>query len=374
MSKNNNIKNFNPVIFLMSLGAGGLSIGFWVFLNYAIEHGKGLVTTTQVHQAAETLFQKIFYTTLEVMAVIFALIHVISLFYLMKKFFVWRKTAEYTKYMNDPLKNNGIMAMFLAIDMFFNIAFAIGNHFVLQNGPLFQPVMAPALAGWTVVYLFTMGTSMRILKTSFTKEFDMKKIHFGFMTHPFALAMLAVTGYGIAAFAKTPAIANIAFFLAMAPLLVAILLTIVKVITMFQHHLKNNLPDRNFLPSTFIVMPTIMLIFLSFFRMGHYFEHIFGYHVAETFYIFTTVVPFVFLTWYGIFGLTLIKGHYKDFKKFDVSQWGFICPLVAYSVIGTIANAMWLGGYMPGFYLIIGIVFLTSILYLKLLIRQIKSK
>lgn len=364
-------KEFNPIIFLMSLGAGGISIGFWIFLNYGLNHGKGLVTSTQVHNIAETLFQKIFYSSLEIGAIIFAIIHFVTLFYFLKHFFIWKKTKNYLNYMNNPLINNGIMAMFLAIDMAFNIAFSIGNHFIIQNGPLFQTIMLPALIGWGIVYLITMSFSLKILKTAFTKNFDMNKIHFGFMVHPFALAMLAVTGNGIAAFSKTPIIANTAFFLSLMPLMVAILLTIVKIVTMFQNHFKNNLPSRNFLPSTFIIMPTIMLIFLSFFRMGHYFEHIFKVDIGITYYIFNTIIPFAFLTWYGIFGLVLIKDYFKNFKEFNITQWGFICPLVAYVVIGSIVNKVWLGVSTILSILLTIIIIFTASLYFKLMYRQI---
>lgn len=366
-------ENFNPLSFLMSLGAGGLAIGFWIYLNYGLQHGKGLVTTTQIHQLAQTLSQKILYTTLETMAIIFATIHIITLIHFLKKYYHWKKTQNYTNFIQNPLKNNTIMTLFLALDMTFNLAFALGNHFILQNGIWFQKIMLPALLAWTIFYIFAMKTSLQILKTSLTTKFDTTKIHFGFMIHPFTLAMIAVTGNGISAFSKNPLIANTAFFLALIPLLLAILLTTIKFITSIHNHIKNGTPERNLIPSTFIIMPTIMLIFLSFFRIGHYFDHILNITFQKSYYILATTIPFAFMTWYAIFGLTLTKNYYKTFKQYNITQWGFICPLVAYIVIGTITNKIWLNTNPILSAILITFTFTTATIYLYLLKQHINS-
>ncbi|NCC71714.1 hypothetical protein EOM09_09150, partial [bacterium] len=325
---------------------------------FTIPHGDGLINTNQVHIDGINQFQNLFYYGIEFLAITLALIHIISLIYLLKKFFIWRKTKDYQDFLGNPMKNSAIMGIFLTIDMTFNVIFALGNHFFLKNGPYFQLIMGPALISWIILFLFAMFFSMKILKLSFTKEFNMDKMHFGFMIHPFALAMIAVTGFGIAAFSNNFAIASIAFFLSLLPLLSAILLTVIKIVTMFQHHMKNNLPDRNFLPSTLIVMPVIMLIFMSFYRIGHYLHNSLNIHISESYFIMITIIPFAFLTWYGIFALSLIKDYFKNFKDFDVSQWGFICPIAAFTVIGFFVSKLWLSVWMPlSYFLLIMVLF-----------------
>ncbi|GEM_PF-4440729 len=37
-------KKFNPLIFLASLGAGGIAVMPFVLMQYTIEHGEGLIT------------------------------------------------------------------------------------------------------------------------------------------------------------------------------------------------------------------------------------------------------------------------------------------------------------------------------------------
>ncbi len=368
-------KNFNPIMFLMPLGAGGLAIAFWVFLMFTVSHGAGMVHFDQVHTDSITAGQNILYSSVEVAAVVFGLIHFITLFYVLSKFLSWRKTDAYREYLNDPLRNNAIMIVFLAIDMAFNVVFALGNHFIFKNGDLFQLVMLPALIAWFVLFVISMYFSIKILSIMFTKEFDMNKMHFGFLAHPFSLVMIAVTGFGIAAFSGDFVIASVAFFLALMPLLVAMLLTLIKGVTMFQHHMRNNLPDRNFLPSTLMIMPIIMLIFLSLSRIGHYFHTHLGVEVGQMYFVFVTLIPFVFLNWYVIFGLVLIKNYFVNFKEFDVTQWAFICPVASYAVIGYFANASWLGAgtfLIWNFYLL-AITILGAALYFYLLFKQIKA-
>lgn len=369
--KNKNVENFNPVLFLMSLGAGGLAISLWAFLMFTIEHGKGMIHTGQVHEIAGGSSIIYLYMGIEILAAIMGIIHFITLFWLLGKFFKWKKTSAYQKYMENPLVNNSIMAVFLTIDMAFNVVFALGNHFILKNGEWFQLVMGPALIGWAILYAFAIGFSIKVLKIAFTKEFDMDKMHFGFLIHPFALAMIGVTGFGIAAFAQNFVISSIAFFMSLVPFAVAIMLTIVKLVAMFLHHFKNNLPDRNFLPSTLIVMPIFMLSFVSLFRMGHYINHQFGIEISPAYYIMITVIPFAFLNWYAIFGIALIKDYFKNFKDFNVSQWAFICPIAAYVVIGFFANKYWLGVFDVLSYFLLIVAIFGLILYFNLFFKQI---
>lgn len=368
----NSLKKFEPTLFLIPLGAGGLAITLWAFLMFTLNHGSVLITHSQIEDIAQNSIQLVLYTSVEVIATIMAIIHIITLIILLIQFLNWRKTKEYINYIKNPQVNSSIMTIFLTIDMFFNVVFAIGNHFFFTKYGIFQTVMAPALITWTLLYFITMMFSIRILKTMFTNNFDIDKMHFGFLIHPFALSMLAVTGFGIAAFSESFIISSIAFFLALAPWSVSILLLIVKIVTMFQHHFKNNLPDRNFLPSTLIVMPIVMLIFMSLFRMGHYLHNQLHIEVNPSYYIFVTMIPFVFLLWYGIFSLTLIKDYFKNFKEFNVTQWAFICPIAATSVIGYFANKFWLGIYTPLSFTILIFSLVGVVLYFNLLIKQIK--
>ena len=365
-------KEFNPILFLMSLGSGGLSIAFWAFINFTIDHGKGLIKYSQVHSGILNAEQSLLYSFLELCMIIFVLIHLVTLVILLFSFFKWKSTKSYKIYMDNPLTNNGIMAMFLAINMTLNIFFMIGNYFLTPISNNFQAMMFPGLIIWLILYLFIMRMSITILKKAFTTHFDIDKMHFGFLLHPFALAMLAVTGTAIAGMANNSLIAHTAFFLTLVVQLPGILLLSIKLISMFQHHFKNSMPDVEFLPSTFLVMPTVMLFGITFIRIGHYLHHQFDVTISNMYYALIAVSVFAFMTWYLLFGIILLKDYFKNHFKFHVTQWSFVCPLVAYSVIGIQVYAFWVQTSIIFYYILI-ILIITSIFYIFTLIRQIKN-
>lgn len=197
--------------------------------------------------------------------------------------------------------------------------------------------MMPALIFWIVIWFFLMRIEIKLLRISFEKSFDTTKIHFGWLLHPFALGMLTVTGTGIAALAANASIANTAAFLSTASGTMGFFLLIVKMITLFKSHFAaGGMPERQFFPSFLIVIPNITLYAISAFRFGHYLEHHHGLEMGAYFLI-VMLIAFAFETWYMVFGLSLLKEYFKKHfsKEYYVSQWGLVCPIVAYAVLGS---------------------------------------
>jgi tellurite resistance protein TehA-like permease len=151
-------------------------------------------------------------------------------------------------------------------------------------------------------------------------------------------------------------------------------LLLVKSISIFKSHFaQTGLPEKQFLPSFLIVIPNITLFAISAFRLGHYANHYFGVEVG--FYnLLVVVTAFAFETWYLMFGMSMLWDYFKKefFKKeFYVSQWGLICPFVAYAVFGAFMYKF----FMPN-NIIYGLIILTTAivvsLFFILLVKQIK--
>jgi hypothetical protein len=192
---------------------------------------------------------------------------------------------------------------------------------------------------WSILFILILYTEIKLLSISFTKGFDIEKIHFGWLLHPFLLGMLSTVGTGIAAMSKDSSIANTAAFLSMIAISMGLFLFLVKLVVLFKSHFtKKGLPEKQFLPSFLIVIPNITLFAISLFRLGHYLEAHHGFHIDYYFYIIIGI-SFAFEIWYMFFGLFLLKDYFKQhhFKEFYVTQWGFICPLVAFVVLGSFA-------------------------------------
>ncbi|MBU2510854.1 hypothetical protein KJ966_05935 [bacterium] len=363
--------SFSPLSFLASLGAGGIAVVPFAFFQYTYHTGKGLITFNQIDHFSLPLLQQLLFYALEIVMVVFAIIHFVLTYQNTKELIGWVKTKEYEKLFNDPLKNAGIMATFLSYFMTMNVFIGPIRFFIPFMSKNLQATMLPALIVGGILWALMMRMEIKLLKTSFVKSFDVSKIHFGWLLHPFALAMGTVTLTGIAAMSKTPNIAHTAASLAFISGSMAFFLLIVKLISIFKSHFAaEGLPDKQFLPSMLIVVPIITLLAISGFRLGHYFERQLGFH-TEFLEFAIIAFSFAFETWYLMFGLALLKDYFKKhfFKKeYYITQWGLICPFVAYAVLGSFLYELYIPS--PFLYGLILVSFVTAIALFSLILSR----
>ena len=367
------LKNFNPLIFLMSLGAGGIAVMPFVLMQYTIEHGKGLITRSQLWSKGFTGLVAGYFYSLEAVMIIFTLLHFILTIVFTIKLFKWIKTNKYKELMNNPLKNSAILTPLISILMTMNLFIGPVRYFFPIFSDNFQSLFLPAMIFWSALFVFVIGIEIKLLEISFRKGFDINKINFGWLLHPFLLGMLTVVGTGLAAMSENTTIANTAGFMTLISGSMGGFLLLVKLIIVFKSHFAaKGLPEKQFLPSFLIVVPNITLFAISAFRFGHFLEHNHGFHLGAYFYI-VIGLSFAFEIWYLLFGLSLLRDYFKQhhFKEFYVTQWGFICPLVAFVVLGSFAyNLILQSPILYGVFVITMIA--TVALYVELLIKQIK--
>lgn len=366
-----NKRDFSPLIFLSPLGAGGISVAFFVLINYTIDHGKGLINFTQTHEILSGPAE-IFYSFLEVGMLAFILFHLVLTFLYLPDLFRWLKTEGYKNFIKNPLTNSGILAPFISITMTMNVFLASVRYFVPQMAENLQSLMLPGLIAWSLIWVFLMRIEVKLLKTSFTESFDMNKINFGWLLHPFALGMVSVTGAGIAAMSQTPALAHIAFFMLLVSGSMGLFLLIVKTVALFKSHfVAEGLPEKQFLPSLLIIVPNITLYALIAFRVGHYLQNNFDVNL-NVYYMIVMTTAFAFQTWYLIFGISLLKDYLNNHfrNEYHVSQWGLVCPFVAYVVLGAFVYAtFWTSPIFLGF--LTTVILVSLALFFNLLKKQI---
>ena len=348
----NIFEKFNPLIFLMILGAGGIAIIPFAFFQYVVEHGAGLVQMSEVGHGSLTLGKEILYRTLEGIMIFFSLTHLILTGIYSGKLIKWAKTKNFNEMLKNPLKNPSLLAPFISYAMTMNVFIGPIRYFLPVMANNLQSLMLPALIVWGIIWIWLMKFDIKLLKISFEENFDVNKISFGWLLHPFALSMVTVTGTGIAALSTTASIAHIAAFMSLVSGTMGMFLLSVKLMAIFKSHFAaDGLPEKQFLPSFLIVIPNITLYAISAFRLGHYLEHHFAAHMGPYFTI-VIALAFAFETWYLMFGLALLQKYLKnDFfkKEFYMSQWGFVCPMVAYAVLGSFMYKV----FIPNFILYI---------------------
>lgn len=366
------IKDWSPLVFLASLGAGGIAVMPFVLMQYTIEHGKGLITRSQLWTKGFTGITAGYYYSLEVIMIIFTLLHFVLTIWFGIQFFKWIKTNEFKEVINNPLKNTAILAPLISILMTMNLFIGPIRYFIPMLSNNFQSLFLPAMIFWSILFIFVMWLEIKLLGISFKQGFDINKINFGWLLHPFLLGMLTVIGTGLAAMSENVTIANSAAFMSLISGSMGAFLLLVKLIIVFKSHFASNgLPEKQFLPSFLIVIPNITLFAISVFRFGHFLEHHHGFELGAYFYL-VMGISFAFEIWYMLFGLSLLKYYFKHhhFKEFYVTQWGFICPLVAFVVLGSFAyNIVLQSPILYGVFVFVMI--LTVLLYIELLIKHI---
>lgn len=367
-------KKFSPLSFLAAVGAGGISIIPFAFLNYTVPHAKGLIKLADLTAGTWSVWQEILFYGLEVVMLVFAFLHVLLLISLFHRFFHFLGSSDYTELMENPLKNNSILTPFIALAMTMNVLIGPVRFFVPTLSQNLQLLMLPALLVWLVLLLAFFRLEIKTLKSLFLKSVDLTKVGFGWLLDVFALSMLAVTGSGIAALAKSPAIAHTAAFFSLMGASMAIFFLVIKVVLVFQKHFaEKSLPEKQFLPSFLNLVPAVTLLTITFFRLGHYLEAQFSFHIDWYFTLLVTGA-FAFETWYLIFGLALLKDYFLQHhfeREHYPAQWALICPFVAYGVLGSFVYSVFVPSPILIAVILLSLV-VSILLFADLLIRHLR--
>ncbi len=329
---------FSPLIFLSSLGAGGIAVAPFAFLQYTFHKGKGLVQYSHINWANLSGFQYALFNVLLSVMVLFAIIHIVLVLFHTVKFVKWLGSDSHKEMLNNPIANAALMTPIISYTMTMNVFIGPIRFFVKPLAENLQSFMFPAFLVWSIIWIFAIYMGIKLIRISFIKSFDVSKINFGWLLHPFALGMVTVTGMGIAAMSHEASLANTAAFMSLVTGTMGFFLLTVKLHAIFKSHFDaQGLPERQFLPSYLIVVPNITLYAISLFRFAHYANHQHGLDMS----VFTFVIMslfFAFETWYMLFGLALLLDYLKNHffsGEFYVTQWGFVCPVVAYSVLAS---------------------------------------
>lgn len=341
------VENFNLLWFIMSLGMGGTAVAGFAFLNYTIARTpevKGLV----YQEALDLLLPNMsaaygwFAGYLVGHIAFFGVLHLVLLTTAFLLFFRWRShhPEKYEAMANQVSKAPLTMAPAVALGMSFNVLL-VGGYFyfpwVRQN---MQALMPLALGVWLGMWIYTVYIALRIQSLALRDGMpDQHGLHFGWLLVPFGLAMNAVSGAGIAALGKDPMITKVAFMLSLVTFSMGAILFLLKFFALFRHQYQLGLSKNvESLPTFFMVVPILTLLSITLFRFGHFAHNQLDTHVEAGYYAMVTMGGWATMTWYLLLGLVLLKEyftrHFFNFRYFDESQWGLVCPVVAYAVLG----------------------------------------
>ncbi len=336
-------EQYSPLYFLSSLGAGGLSVAFYLYLFFMVEHPKTPLATAD--QIFPLIAQKNFVSLLILICfaiiIYLAFLHFRLLAWNIREYGLYKKTAAFQELKNS---NNevSLMAIPLTYAMTINVCFVLGATFIPNLWTVVEYLFPFALAGFFLVGVYAMRLFLDYaVRLIVNKGFDfVNNNNLSQMIAIFAFGMIAVGLAAPGAMSHHKEVSAIGLFLSVFFSSVSISLIILKITLGFKSILEQGI-SREASVSLWIMIPILTLLGITFVRYTFGFAHNFDYNKDVS-------GSWMFLLTSGILSLQLMFGllGYYTMKKLDyfnefiygekksVISYAIVCPGVAFMVFG----------------------------------------
>ena len=334
-------KNFSPMCFLASLGAGGLSVSFFMYLMFLVPHPNTPMATYDFIIPAllkgDWLSLVVSFSLVFIIA--FAFLHFKLLIWNTKQFNLYKKTAAYEELINSNSQIT-LMTIPLTFAMTINVCFVLGAVFVPGLWGIVEFLFPFALLGFIVVGYFAIKIFFEYFSRLIIKgDFDFSKNNnLSQMISIFALSMIAVGFAAPGAMSHNLVINSIGIFGALFFASLAMLLMLIKLTIGFKNMFEKGL-GLEAAPSVWILIPILTLLGITFIRVSFGLEHNYATPLAKSsLFVFTSTVLSLQII-FGVLGYMVMKrmGYFEKYihseDKSSVS-FALICPGVAFFVFG----------------------------------------
>lgn len=334
-------EKFSPMCFLSALGAGGLSVSFFMYLMFLVPHvGAPMATFDFIYPqllkgdwlALVSAFSLVF-------IIAFAFLHFKLLLWNTKQFNMYKKSDTYKELKNSNAEIT-LMTIPLTYTMTINVCFVLGAVFVPGLWGIVEYLFPFALIGFAISAFF----ALKIFFNYFSRiiingDFDFtKNNNLSQMISIFAFAMIAVGFAAPGAMSHNIEVNAIGIFGALFFASLSFLLLIIKLTIGFKNMFEHGISVEAS-PSLWIIIPILTLLGITAVRISFGLDHNFGATVDKSSLFTLTSVIVSLQIIFGILGYKIMK-ELRYFEKFvegkDRSSVSFalICPGVAFMVFG----------------------------------------
>lgn len=333
---------YSPLYFLASVGAGGLTVTFFMYLMFWVPHkGRPVPIFEDIMAAWATggLGLKIAIAAAMIGIAAMVILNIQKLIWNINAFSAWKKTEAYQKLRNSNAETT-LLAYPLALAMSVNALFAAGLVFVPGLWNVVEYLFPVAIVAFLVIGVFALSIIGDFLGRVLSKGgvFDVTAHNsFAQLLPTFALATVAV---GLAA----PAAMSSSEFVVSAGVMTstffgtaALVYGLLGLFTAFNSMLHYGTAKET-APTLMIVIPIMTLLGIMMMRQSHGLHATFDVHTnaGETMVFLSRVLSIQFL--FLLLGLTVLvrQGYFKDFvfgPKTSPGSYALVCPGVALSVM-----------------------------------------
>lgn len=334
--------NYSPFYFLASLGAGGMSVAFFIYLMFMVPHpDTPLVTFNHIapYVTEGSVTSLLIVLTVAVIA-FFAFLHFRLLFWNIKEYGEFKKSESFTKLKSSNAEVT-LMAIPLTYAMTINVCFVLGALFVPNLWSVVEFLFPFALLGFLAVGIYALKIfSEYFVRIIINGDFDfVSNNNLSQMISIFAFSMVAVGFAAPGAMSHYKAVSAIGLFFAMLFSMIAITLVVLKLILGFKSILKQGI-SREASVSLWIMIPILTLLGITAIRMTFGFSHGFSKDEPSSAWLFVLTSGVLSLQLlFGLIGYMVMKRieYFKDYifgEEKKPSSFAIVCPGVAFFVFG----------------------------------------
>lgn len=334
-------ERFSPTCFLSALGAGGLSVSFFMYLMFLVPHPTTPMATFEyIFQALEKGDYISFITAFSLVFIFaFALIHFKLLIWNTKQFLLYKKSESY----KSLITSNGqisLMTLPLTYTMSINVAFVLGAVFIPKLWSIVEYLFPFALLGFAINGYFALKIFFDYFSRLIIKgDFDFtKNNNLTQMISIFALSMVAVGFAAPGAMSSNIIVNSIGIFFAIFFASISIVLIFIKIILGFKNMFEQGINIET-APSLWIIIPILTLLGITFIRLTFGLEHNLNAtsDKPSLFVLTSTILSLQII--FGVLGYQIMKklGYFEKFIKSNEKSalsFALICPGVAFFVFG----------------------------------------
>jgi hypothetical protein len=334
-------EKYSPLYFLASLGAGGLSISFFMYLMFLVPHrGAPMATFDFVYPVLTGATWLSFVSAFSIIFIIsFALLHFKLLIWNIKQYKLFKKSKGY-----QALKNSNaevtLMILPLTFAMTINVCFVLGALFVPGLWDIVEYLFPMAILGFAVVGYYSIKIFMEYFSRLITTgDFDFEKNNnLSQMISIFTFSMLSVGFAAPGAMSHHVEINAIGIFGAIFFGAIAMLLLTIKLILGFKGMFKYGI-DSSAAPTLWIMIPILTLLGIALIRISFGLDHNFDQHLANASLFTLTSFVLALQIIFGMLGYIVMKklDYFKEYiygDKKSPASFALICPGVAFMVFG----------------------------------------
>lgn len=334
-------EKFSPICFLSALGAGGLSVSFYMYLMFMIPH-RGVPMTTFDFWYPIVLKGNWLSAVSVVCAigiVYFAVLHFKLLWWNIQQFKIYKQSPAY-QVMATSNAEVTLMTIPLTLSMSINVCFVLGALFVPKLWSVVEYLFPFAILGFLVAGAYALKIFMDYFSRLIIKgDFDFaNNNNLSQMISIFAFAMIAVGLAAPGAMSQYLVVNAIGIFAAIFFSAIALLLLVMKLIFGFQNIFQHGIA-KEASPSLWIMIPILTLLGITYIRISFGLDHHFDQKLANSSLFTFTSLVFSLQLIFGLIGYKVMKhiGYFEEFvessNRSPVS-FALICPGVALMVFG----------------------------------------